>query len=83
MLKELVIPKKPQRDPAMDHERLYLQGLERARDLSKQLWTDYNVHDPGVTILEFLCYALTDLGYRSSMPIADLLASPEDNRANM
>jgi hypothetical protein len=83
MLSELIIPKRQQRDVSMNQSRLYLLGLEKARALSRQLWTDYNVHDPGVTTLEILCYAITDLSYRSSMPITDLLASAEDNLANM
>lgn len=29
-------------------------------------WTDLNTHDPGVTVLEVLAYALTDLQYRRS-----------------
>jgi hypothetical protein len=37
-------------------------------------WTDLNLHDPGITILEQLCYALTDLGYRLHFPVPDLLA---------
>jgi hypothetical protein len=27
-------------------------------------WTDHNVHDPSITVLEILAYALTDLQYR-------------------
>jgi len=43
-----------------------------ARDLQRALtrvapeWTDANVHDPGVTVLEVLCYALTDLPHRGA-----------------
>src|SRR4030095_7696363 len=29
-------------------------------------WTHHNVHDPGITVLEILAYALTDLQYRRS-----------------
>jgi hypothetical protein len=29
-------------------------------------WTDHNSHDPGITVLEVLAYALTDLHHRSS-----------------
>jgi hypothetical protein len=83
MLSELIIPKRQQREESTDLSSLYLLGLEKARELSSRMWTDYNVHDPGVTILEILCYAITDLSYRSSMPITDLLASVEDNPANM
>ena len=38
-----------------------------------EIWTDYNLHDPGVTILEQLCYGLTDLSYRSGFEIQDYL----------
>ena len=41
-------------------------GIKRLQALSSDLWTDYNLHDPGVTILEVLCYAITDLGYRNN-----------------
>ena len=26
-------------------------------------WSDFNSHDPGITILEQLCFALTELGF--------------------
>lgn len=55
-------------------------GIERLQELSTDLWTDYNLHDPGVTILEVLCYAITDLGYRNNFDIQDLLAlNPQDS----
>src|SRR5262245_59577183 len=38
-------------------------------------WTDYNTHDPGITILEVLSYAITELAYRTNFPIADILRS--------
>ncbi|MGC1528100.1 MAG: hypothetical protein WA783_18800, partial [Phormidesmis sp.] len=54
-------------------------GIKRLQALSSDLWTDYNLHDPGVTILEVLCYAITDLGYRNNFDIQDLLAlNPQD-----
>ena len=53
------------------------KGLEYIQKFSGDLWTDYNLHDPGVTILDQLCYALTDLGYRTSLPIKDLLTQEE------
>ena len=34
---------------------------------------DYNTHDPGITILEALCYAITDLAYRVGWDIKDIL----------
>ncbi|MEM7061810.1 MAG: hypothetical protein AAF572_01420 [Cyanobacteria bacterium P01_B01_bin.77] len=58
----------------LDFQVLRTIGIKHVQTLSRQIWTDYNLHDPGVTILEVLCYALTDLGYRNNLDIADLLA---------
>jgi hypothetical protein len=38
--------------------------------LSSELWTDYEIHDPGITIMELLCYAITDLEYRDGTNFA-------------
>ena len=54
-------------------ESLRSEGIKLVQELSGALWTDYNIHDPGVTILEQLCYALTDLIYRTEIQIADYL----------
>ncbi|MGK6352097.1 hypothetical protein [Parapedobacter sp. DT-150] len=60
--------------PAMDYELLRREGLKHIESLAHRLWTDYNVHDPGITILEALCYAITELGYRSQFDMKELLA---------
>ncbi len=52
---------------------LLKKGIEYIQKYSGEKWTDYNYHDPGITILEQLCYAITDLGYKSNFPIEDLL----------
>jgi len=70
-----VIPTGPLPHPAMDYAALRSEALELLGRLCGNQWTDYNVHDPGITILEQLCYAITDLAYRSDFPIADLIAS--------
>lgn len=57
-----------------DYYRLRGEGIALIQQLGSRLWTDYNLHDPGITFLEALCYAITDLGYRSSFGVADLLA---------
>jgi hypothetical protein len=62
--------------PAMDFELLRSEALAHIQRLSGKVWTDYNTHDPGVTILEVLCYAITDLSFRANKPIQDLLADP-------
>ena len=63
-----------------DFDFLREEGLQHIRDLSGQLWTDHNTHDPGITILEVLCYALTDLAYRTQLPDADLFAPNPQKR---
>lgn len=59
----------------MDFLALRQQGVELIEKLSGNVWTDYNLHDPGITILEQLCYAITDLSYRLSFDVPDLLAA--------
>jgi hypothetical protein len=68
---------------ALDHLSLFALGLDEVRRLSGREWTDHNVHDPGITTLELLAFALTELSYRATYPIADLLASATGNRAAM
>lgn len=63
-------------DPT-DWESLVETGLARIEALAGDTWTDFNDHDPGVTLLHALAYALTDLGYRAEHPIADLLTGPD------
>lgn len=53
--------------------QLRKEGIEISQALSGSGWTDYNYHDPGVTILEQLCFALTDLIYRSKFDVGDYL----------
>jgi hypothetical protein len=60
-------------DQDTDFESLYKSGIRKLQQLSGNTWTDYNEHDPGVTILENLCYALTELYSRTEIPIQDLL----------
>ncbi|MDJ0728844.1 MAG: hypothetical protein QNJ33_02520 [Crocosphaera sp.] len=71
----------PKFPPYLDFQVLRRLGIEYIQGLSSQLWTDYNLHDPGVTILEVLCYAVTDLGYRIQLDITDLLTlDPQDSQ---
>jgi uncharacterized protein YegP (UPF0339 family) len=49
--------------------------------LSSKVWTDYNLHDPGITMLELLCYAITDLGYRASYSIPEMMANDPQSSA--
>lgn len=71
------LPTGPHEHLALDYARLREEGLRLLGRLAGAQWTDFNVHDPGVTILEQLCYAITDLAYRIEHPMADLLAGGE------
>lgn len=63
--------------PAQDYEFLRTEGMNYIKKLGHKLWTDYNPHDPGITILEVLSYAITELGYRTDFDIKDLLSNKE------
>ncbi len=59
----------------MDYASLRQDAISQLERLASDQWTDFNDHDPGITILEQFCYALTDLGYRIDYDLKDLLAS--------
>lgn len=56
----------------LDFDALRSEAIQHLGKLSGKIWTDHNVHDPGITILEALIYALLDLGYRSNLPAVDI-----------
>ena len=68
------ISKAPLEYPAMDYDFLRQEGIKYLEKLAGKLWTDFNAHDPGITILEQVCYAITDLASRINYTIPDLLA---------
>ncbi|WP_230471162.1 hypothetical protein [Hymenobacter jejuensis] len=70
----VTIPKQPALKPAEDFFRLRREGIGFIEQMGSRQWTDYNVHDPGITILEALCYAITDLAYRIGWDVKDILA---------
>ena len=57
-------------------DALRSEGIAALQGLCRALWTDYNLHDPGVTVLEQLVYGLTDLAYRTEFDVADYLTEP-------
>lgn len=69
--KHLELPK------GMDYDFLKAEGIRKIQQLAGENWTDFNVHDPGVTILEQLAYALSELGYRTQLDFKDLYASQQ------
>jgi hypothetical protein len=79
MLQPTTIKKQPFKHPSLDYNFLRELGIEATQRLSGQIWTDYNTHDPGVTILEQLCFAITDLSYRTDFPIHELINSKSNS----
>lgn len=77
MQDSITIQKHPVLSDSSNYELLRKKGLEYIEQLGSSVWTDYNIHDPGITFLELLSYAITDLGYRTSIDIKDLLAEPD------
>ena len=73
----ITIQKEVRSQNDLDYDFLRKKGIEYIESLGSALWTDYNAHDPGITILEMLCYAITDLGMRIDLPIEDLLSDKE------
>lgn len=59
----------------LNYPFLKQQGINYIRQLAGKVWTDYHEHDPGITILEELCFAIVDLEYRTNFYIEDLLES--------
>ena len=63
----------------LDYYYLKSEGIKFIQQLSGALWTDFNEHDPGVTILEQLCFALTDLSYRTDFDVQDYFYDKNKN----
>lgn len=84
MNEELTISNTPPEHPGMDFTGLREEGIQHIQKLGSQIWTDYNTHDPGITILEQFCYVITDLSYRLNFEMKDLLTPhPEDAQENI
>lgn len=57
--------------------RLQKETLEKLQTLSGKVWTDYNLHDPGVTIAEITNYALYDLQYQLQFSFETYLSTED------
>ena len=80
MSESITIDPSPPENPGLDYDWLKVEGTRLVQALSGSIWTDYNEHDPGVTTLEQLCYALTELSYRAEFPLESLLIDPTRHR---
>lgn len=52
------------------------KGIEQLQQKAAITWTDHNVHDPGITLLEALCYVITEPGNQLGFSFKDLIATP-------
>lgn len=62
---------------AIAFEALWQQAHEKVTALSGEIWTDTGDHDPGVTLLQSATWNCSDLSYRASLPLNDLLTHPD------
>ncbi|MGK7908801.1 MAG: hypothetical protein AB4040_16455 [Synechococcus sp.] len=69
----------PPTSTSMNYAALREKGMQLIRELAQDTWTDHNVHDPGITLLEAFSYAMTELGFRLQQDVADLLRSGESH----
>lgn len=59
----------------LDFKSLKAEGLAYIQKHSSTEWSNLNPSDPGVTILEQLCYAFTELGYCANFSMKDILTN--------
>lgn len=55
------------------YAQLQEKALKDVQRLAGEVWTDYNLHDPGVTLLDALNYVLLESDYRLQFPLPDYL----------
>lgn len=56
-----------------DFANLRRSAIAHAQAASGNIWTDFNLHDPGVTLLEQTCYALSEVSFQATHTTRDLL----------
>ena len=64
------------------YQELQEKTLERLQELSGDVWTDFNVHDPGVTISDNMNYALFELQYKLELPFHSFIGPNTDDYAS-
>jgi hypothetical protein len=68
-------------DITQNFKELKDSGLAFIRSHSGYEWTNLNASDPGVTILDQLCYALSELGYCNDFAVKDILTGQDGTLA--
>ncbi len=74
----MYIPRRKREDTL--YYRLQEEALQMAQQLCGKVWTDYNPHDPGITILDHLHYALLEVDYELKFPFPDYLPHRQESR---
>ncbi len=69
-------PALPELRARIHFDTLLAQALQAIENYAGKRWTDTAEHDPGITLLQALCYATSDVAYRHTLPLVDLL-TPE------
>jgi hypothetical protein len=54
-------------------DTLWSQAMDKITSLSGAVWTDTGDHDPGITLLQAITWNCSDLSYRTSLSLNDLL----------
>ncbi|MGP1421267.1 MAG: hypothetical protein ACTTKI_06755 [Tannerella sp.] len=67
----------------LDYYALRKMGMKHIAQLGGSLWSDHNIHDPGITVLELLCFALTDLKRRTSIDMRNILTEKGEKHPNI
>jgi len=57
------------------------KGIKLIQEYSGTRWTDHNLHDPGITILEQICFAIADVGYQTSQAIESAIETDQFARS--
>jgi len=73
----LSIKRRKAADSDISFESLRSEAVKLLQQVSGKVWTDYNLHDPGITILEQLIFAVTDLVYRTEFSPEDYLTDEQ------
>ncbi|MEO9481949.1 MAG: hypothetical protein ABJG47_00795 [Ekhidna sp.] len=61
----------------VNYKNMIWEAIDAIEESGGEKWSNYNSSDPGRTILDILCFALLDLGYKSDFPIEDLFSGKD------
>lgn len=64
------------------YQELQEKTLVRLQELSGDVWTDFNIHDPGVTISDNMNYALFELQYKLELPFRSFIGPDSSEYAS-